>query len=80
MNRVGNFSRMLELIMVPEPQYAVAKPLQYRRTRFIMATRCRVLPTIDFDDQLGLGTNKIGDIAGNRYLSTKAEAFEVTTT
>src|ERR1043166_9609135 len=68
--------RILQDVIVPEPQHQVAHRLQ--NDRAVCFISCRVLAPIEFDDQLCLGTAKIDDILVDRHLPFKFQTVEAT--
>ena len=65
--------RVLEHLVVPEPQYAVALPFkEARATRLLFRGRI-MLAAIDFHDQFRLVADKVGNKAPQRHLTAKSD-------
>lgn len=63
--------------MVPEAENSIPTLLQARSTFFVVVCRSQMLTTIDFNNQLGLGAQKIGNEAGNGNLPAEAESLQL---
>src|SRR5262249_14000392 len=70
---------ILHHIVVPEPKHKISHRLQGSRPLFVLRRAIRVLAAIKLNDQLPIGTNKVGDEAINRRLSFELPARKSTT-
>ncbi len=59
-------------VIVPEPQDAIAALFKPARSRDVSGL-IGMLTASDFDDQLGLRTEKVDDVRSHRVLMPKAE-------
>jgi hypothetical protein len=67
-----NARGILQHLVVPEPQYAVPLTFEEPRAARLFCGREIVLAAIDFDDQLRLMADKVGDKAPERCLAAKS--------
>ena len=68
---------LLQHFIIPKPYYPKSIRLQKSGSLGIACNLLRMLPAIQFHDQLLLDTNEINDIRGNGMLSPKLEPAEV---
>ena len=68
---------MQQRIVIPVAQHPVSQPLQRCSSRCIVFLPRLMLSAIQLDDQLGLRTHEIRDVAGNGYLAAESEAFQL---
>jgi hypothetical protein len=80
--RIKNFCKhrieLLQDLVVPEAQDAVAARIQQFGARIVKFSHRRMLPAVNLDDELFLQTNKIHDIRRNRILAPELESTEFT--
>jgi hypothetical protein len=67
--------RIVQHLVVPESQHAVALALQEPSAARFLFRRRIVLAAIDFDDQSRLVANKVGNEAPDRHLTAKSISF-----
>jgi hypothetical protein len=61
-------------LVIPESQHQISHGLQnLRPVRFVGSG---MLPTIELDDEMSIGAEKIHDISIDRYLSLKLQAVQ----
>ena len=70
-----NALRILQHLVVPEPQYAVPLTFEEARAARLFRRRGIVLAAIDFDDQLCLMADKVSNKAAKRCLAAKSVTF-----
>jgi len=69
-----HFIGMLQRVDIPETKHTIALPLQKVRAPLIIVTAFEMLTAVEFDDQSGLRTDEVADIAADRNLPSEAEA------
>ena len=72
-----HFGHVLQNFVVPIAQYTVTITHKDSRPRGIVSSLIEVLTTIEFDDDLGLRTDEIDNVAGNGNPALKPKPFEL---
>ncbi len=70
-DRLQDSLRILQHVIVPEPDYPVTEFPQYGRAPGIGANLTRVLPAVHLDDQSFRNTREVGHIGADGNLSAK---------
>ena len=76
-NALEHHVRLLQRLMVPEPNHAKSRSREISSALQIMEKIIRVLPTVQLDDQARTDANKVYDVSTNRLLSTEAVVAEM---
>jgi hypothetical protein len=73
-NRFEHVVRAQQHLVVPEPQYLEAGPLQRSRPTGVVRLLLAMLATVELYDQMVLDAAEVGVIAGDRVLATEFDA------
>ncbi len=74
---VEHFHRPQQNIVIPIAQHPEAMCRKHSRSRLIRLCALDVLAAIELNDQLQLGTKKVGDKARNRHLPAKPQTRQL---
>ena len=69
--------RIGEHVIIPEAQDSITARFEPARARRVADLVLGVLPSVDFDDEAGLGTEKVRNIRANRLLAPKPCTVEL---
>ena len=67
---------MLQHVDIPETKHTITLPPQKVRAPLIVVAALKMLAAVEFDDQQGLRTDEVADIAADRNLTPEAEATD----